>query len=220
MQRAERRQSAATKTGILNAAEALFAERGYSATSMAEIAAAASVSVATPSYFFGSKAGLYRAVLQRAFEDARDALATGLADVLAREGASLEEKVSAGVKAYMDFLLERPNFVRLIEWENVEGGRFTEADVGHNVALSSALEHIAAILPDIPGVDARHLLLSVIALCFFPLAHAATLLRPLGFDPEDPAFVEERQQHVVALLLGGIERGAKTQPSHTPRAGP
>ncbi len=47
---------------LLHAGLRLFAQQGYSRTSTREIAEAASVNVAAISYYFGDKAGLYRAV--------------------------------------------------------------------------------------------------------------------------------------------------------------
>lgn len=47
---------------LLDAALALFAEKGFSKTSTREIALAAQVNIASISYYFGDKAGLYRAV--------------------------------------------------------------------------------------------------------------------------------------------------------------
>jgi AcrR family transcriptional regulator len=47
---------------LLNAGLRLFAHQGYSKTSTRELAEAASVNVASISYYFGDKAGLYRAV--------------------------------------------------------------------------------------------------------------------------------------------------------------
>jgi TetR/AcrR family transcriptional regulator, regulator of cefoperazone and chloramphenicol sensitivity len=47
---------------LLDAAMALFAEQGFAKTSTREIAHAAQVNIASISYYFGDKAGLYRAV--------------------------------------------------------------------------------------------------------------------------------------------------------------
>jgi AcrR family transcriptional regulator len=47
---------------LLQAGLRLFAHQGYSKTSTRELAEAASVNVASISYYFGDKAGLYRAV--------------------------------------------------------------------------------------------------------------------------------------------------------------
>ena len=47
---------------LLDAALALFAEKGYAKTSTREIALAARINIASISYYFGDKAGLYKAV--------------------------------------------------------------------------------------------------------------------------------------------------------------
>ena len=60
-----RRDPDASRRAILDAAEALFAERGYDGASMGEIGRRAGVSSALPSYFFGGKEQLYVAVLER-----------------------------------------------------------------------------------------------------------------------------------------------------------
>lgn len=49
---------------LLDAALTLFAENGFAKTSIRKIAQAAQVNVASISYYFGDKAGLYRAVFQ------------------------------------------------------------------------------------------------------------------------------------------------------------
>ncbi len=50
------------RSRLLDAALALFADQGFAKTSTREIALAAKVNVASISYYFGDKAGLYRAV--------------------------------------------------------------------------------------------------------------------------------------------------------------
>ena len=54
-----------TKDSILNAAERLFAERGYEATSLRAITTAAGVNLAAVHYHFGNKEGLLDAVVER-----------------------------------------------------------------------------------------------------------------------------------------------------------
>jgi AcrR family transcriptional regulator len=54
-----------TKTKILNAAEQLFAERGYAETSLRLITSQAEVNLASVNYHFGSKKELIQAVLAR-----------------------------------------------------------------------------------------------------------------------------------------------------------
>ncbi|MEO0477918.1 MAG: TetR/AcrR family transcriptional regulator [Planctomycetota bacterium] len=54
-----------TKTQILDAAEALFAEQGFDATSLRAVTACAGVNLAAVNYHFGSKDGLLQAVCAR-----------------------------------------------------------------------------------------------------------------------------------------------------------
>jgi len=62
---ARRRNAAATRERLLDAAEALFADRGYNAVSMREIAAHARVNLAAVGYHFGSKKNLFVESLTR-----------------------------------------------------------------------------------------------------------------------------------------------------------
>ena len=61
------RPSEITRDRILKAAERLFAERGYEATSVRAIVAKARVNQAAINYHFAGKEGLYRDVLRAAF---------------------------------------------------------------------------------------------------------------------------------------------------------
>ena len=57
--------SADTKTRILDAAEQLFMEHGFEATSLRSLTSAANVNLAAVNYHFGSKEELFQAVLTR-----------------------------------------------------------------------------------------------------------------------------------------------------------
>ncbi|MBW2291783.1 MAG: TetR family transcriptional regulator [Deltaproteobacteria bacterium] len=62
---ARRRESLETQEKILNAAETLFLETGFAATSLRAIARRAGVNLAAAHYHFGSKEGLLRATFHR-----------------------------------------------------------------------------------------------------------------------------------------------------------
>jgi AcrR family transcriptional regulator len=61
----ELRGAAATKERLLDAAEALFMEHGFEATSLRLITAAAGANLAAANYHFGSKEAMFEAVLTR-----------------------------------------------------------------------------------------------------------------------------------------------------------
>ena len=73
-----------------------------------------------PATSSGSKAELYRAVLERAFAQVRDAVRSGRERALPAAGAA-GVVLAGAVGDYFDFIAARPNFVRLIEWEALRG---------------------------------------------------------------------------------------------------
>ncbi len=79
--------SADTKTRILDAAEALFTEHGYEATSMRQLTGAAGVNLAAVNYHFGSKEELFQAVLTRRLDPMNQERIEILAD-LERDAAA------------------------------------------------------------------------------------------------------------------------------------
>ena len=72
-----------TRTQILDAAEHLFAERGYRGTSVRAITDLAGVNLAAVGYHFGSKAELMSAVARRVVEPINAAQCAGLDRLLA-----------------------------------------------------------------------------------------------------------------------------------------
>lgn len=214
-QRAEKERNATrSRAAILDAAERLFAERGYDATSLHDVGAAAGVSRGTPGYFFGSKPDLYQAVLERAFAEVRDAVRVGRARGLA-SSQGVETILAGAVSDYFDFLAARPNFVRLIEREALNGtGQLPGAS-----HLSAGQEALAAISAEL-GLDESdsgetgQLLLSIIALCWFHLIHARTVAPAVGVHLALAADLERRKRHVVELVLHGI-RGLSASAADT-----
>jgi TetR/AcrR family transcriptional regulator len=204
-----------SRAAILDAAERLFAEQGYEATSLNQVGAAAGVSRGTPGYFFGSKADLYQAVLDRCFAEVREAVRAGRARALA-SSQNPDAILAGAVSDYFDFLAARPNFIRLIEREALSGGRLPHG-VSH---LSAGQEALAAIsaelgLDDSPSGDAAQLLLSIISLCWFPLIHARTVAPAVGVALEDAADLERRKRQVISLVLHGLRGQSTLTPTFT-----
>jgi AcrR family transcriptional regulator len=193
-----------TRAAILDAAEKLFAAKGFDATSLSEVGTCAGVSRGTPGYFFGSKADLYQAVLERSFAEVREAVRVGRARALASNQAP-DAILAGAVSDYFDFLAARPNFIRLIEREALNGGPELD-EVSH---LSAGQEALAAIsaelgLDDSPSGEAAQLLLSIIALCWFHLIHARTVAPAVGVTLENADDLERRRRHIVGLVLNGL----------------
>ena len=75
-----------TRDRILNAAERLFAQRGYYGVTIRQITREAGVDVALASYYFGPKADLFRAVLERRAEELHGAILASIDAVEKRAG--------------------------------------------------------------------------------------------------------------------------------------
>ncbi|WP_205695470.1 TetR/AcrR family transcriptional regulator [Conexibacter sp. SYSU D00693] len=102
------RRRARTAGAILDAARALFVERGVQRTTVDEIAEAADVSVGSVYFHFGSKEALSLALVEQALE-------VNAAYMAAAEPSDspLQRVLNAG-DAYLRFYLERPDMFRLV----------------------------------------------------------------------------------------------------------
>jgi AcrR family transcriptional regulator len=218
--RERERNAARTRELILAAAERLFAERGFEGTSLSEVGSAAGVSRATPGYFFGSKAELHRAVLERCFEEVREAVRLGRERAL-RSGQSREVILAGAVSDYVDFIAARPHLVKLIQREALSDRRALE---GLPLGFAMGREMISALAQELELGDAdqnevAHLLFSLIALTWFPHILGSTLGRVIGLDPGRPGFQAERKNHTTELLLGWLrarEGAARPRPPTRP----
>ena len=192
-----------SREAILDAAEQLFAMKGYEETSLQEIGQHASVSRGTPNYFFGSKEHLYGAVLDRLFEAEQLSVMQSLSEQTSDESPDI---LALAVSSFLDFLLARPTFPRLIEREALNDARFLKTRSAYLAVFKTGLDLIQVELaqPHIRQVDPAQLLLSIIALCWFPLVHTETFLHPLGINTDDPKFWEDRKRHIIDLVRYGL----------------
>ena len=205
-----RRDPAASRRAILDAAEALFAQHGFDGASLGEIGRRAGVSAALPAYFFGGKDGLYEAVIERLLAERErrlEPLAAAAADQLERSG-ELRPALERLIDGYIDFLCERTALVRLMAREALDGARRLGPGPRHSVAVQAGLARFVRSLPPRPGpsVDPEQLLITTVALCFFPIEHNDTMLAAMGLDAASARFAAARKRHVVDVLervLGG-----------------
>jgi len=111
------RKGQRTAQRILDAAEALFAERGYAGTTLRDVAE--SVGLRTPSLYnhFPSKESLYEAVLERVIRPVLEALSE-----VVEQGGSSPEASRRLIERTMYLLAQRPELARLIQQETLAGG--------------------------------------------------------------------------------------------------
>ncbi len=110
-----------TKGRVLDAAERLFADHGFTATSLRDITNEAEVNLAAVNYHFGSKEALLIAVLKRTWSPINRARLNRL-DALEQETAGAPVPIEPLVRAFLTPLFEEwcewgksePKFLRLV----------------------------------------------------------------------------------------------------------
>lgn len=181
----ERADAARNRAAVLGAAAALFAEHGADAVSMDAVAAAAGVGKGTLFRRFGDKAGLAEALLDERERDLQERILFGVpplgpaASGDERGAPAAHERLSAFVDAYLDYVLEHLDLVRMSETA-APGARYRLGayDFWHR--------HTALLLTDIrPGDDTDALAHAVLALVSAEHLHA--MVARLGADRVRPA---------------------------------
>jgi AcrR family transcriptional regulator len=125
---------------ILDAARDLFGDRGFDATSIAEIGAQAGISKSVLYHYFGSKAGLYRALLEH---DGRQ-LIESVAAAVPPAGADAP-RLRPGVDAFLRFLSEHPRTWKLMTRDPPADLKLRALRMRIDSAVTKALEDLLAV---------------------------------------------------------------------------
>jgi AcrR family transcriptional regulator len=202
------RPSEITRERILKAAERLFAERGYEATSIRAIVGKARVNQAAINYHFAGKEGLYREVLHAAF---RALTEDQLAHAEDAKAMSREQALSEFIRRQLRPLTARDEFSRHMQIFNWEAVRPTAA---FRKLLREETAPFMGVAVDLvrrfmPAADQRTLLIAAIWL----IGQCSTFVRnreqlaelPAALALEEAA-VEELTQLVSDWAIAGLAR--------------
>src|SRR3954451_662943 len=110
-------RTSATRDHIVEAALALVAERGFTATSVDDIASAAGVAKGSVFYNFGSKSGLFEAIITEGV----GRLSTALRE--AADGLEGRAALEALVTELLSQVRDHPDFAKLMVAETFRTGR-------------------------------------------------------------------------------------------------
>jgi TetR/AcrR family transcriptional regulator len=191
--------SAATREAILQAAERIFGDEGLEGARTDAIAAAAGVNKALLYYYFRSKNGLYRAVLEGYSADFnRQAL-----EVLSCEG-SARSVLLRYINLHFDFIAAHRHHGPLFQ-------RMLMADEKTYVRLAreQGLPRLKALLKVIERgmrggefrrMDSIHAVISLVSLIVFFFSSATVLRAVSGIDPYTKANVERRKKEVLEFV--------------------
>lgn len=117
--------AARTKGIILDAAEKIFAELGYSAARIDVIAKASGYNKSLIYQYFGDKLGLYTEVVKRADQIGEQITGSFITELLKNENlvtdpAAFKSFLEAMTREMVLFLMEHPSYLKILFWEAAE----------------------------------------------------------------------------------------------------
>jgi AcrR family transcriptional regulator len=198
----------APRDKILDAAEQLFARRGFAGVGLSEVAEAVGLGKSSLFHHFRNKVDLYAAVVARIIERIDERLTRTLA-----AGGDALSRLDRWIDTLVDFLAEDPSHARLLLrslFEDDEGTGVSEEERRADQATKRVLSRAAGLLREgmaagqLRAASIEHALQSVIGLTVYHFASGQFGEDLLGRSPFSPAEVRRRKQEVKTLLYHGL----------------
>ncbi|MFH1177807.1 MAG: CerR family C-terminal domain-containing protein [Acidobacteriota bacterium] len=213
-------EGAGTRSRLLDAAERLFAERGFAATSVREITAAAECNLAAVNYHFGGKLELYHEVFRRRLAAMRERRLDSIrqAREVDRAADPLAAVLAAFASAFLEPLVDSSKgrlLMALISREMLDPQLPRELFVAEIVepVQGALIEAIAAAAPGLSRAAAKLCVTSIIGQ-LLQVAHRARQaeLAPGNGAPLPPLSV--LVAHIVQFSAAGIRACCEEELSH------
>jgi TetR/AcrR family transcriptional regulator len=189
-----------TREAILDAAEELFVDKGFSETSMSRIARKARVTKSLIHHHFGSKDNLWSEVKKRRFTQ----YSKSQFNLFSKKNPDVDD-VQDAMKQYFQFLKKNPGFVRLILWSIIEHDsqqRHLQDKLSIvGVEMIRQAQKSGSLRSD---VDPRSLMIMIygLVLNWFQAKHE--YLQWLGIDTDTGIEDDDYLADVVKILFGGV----------------
>jgi len=208
------RGSSATKDRMLDAAEELFMEHGFEATSLRQITAAADVNLAAVNYHFGSKEELFQAVLTRRLDpmnQERVALLSRYEQRAAPQPLSCEKILTAMFIPALKLARDRDrggkNFLRLLGRAYADPAPFIRHFLSEQYAVMIARFKAAfgRALPHLPKKELTWRLHFVMGALSYTLAGTDAIKLIAALSPRDAGNDELLLRRLAPFLIAGLK---------------
>lgn len=172
-----------TATRILDVAEELFAQRGFAAVSVREIAGRVGLNQASIYNHFSSKQALYEAVLERGFAPIVTLLRSGSRELT---GPAESDEF---IEALVEQLWQTPNLPRLLQREILDDGPYFErlSEQWLRPIVAAGREAMGAAVPQLrenwTDEDIPFVILTMFGIIFGNFSAAALTRRVFGAEP-------------------------------------
>lgn len=191
---------------LLKAAKEAFAARGLEGARVDDIAARAGINKQLVYHYFGSKDGLYTAVLEEIYREIRER-----EQELHLASFPAEEAMRRLVEFSFDYLADHPEFVALIADENAHAGRHLQGSVQVEEMNRPIIDLLRETLERgmdegifRKGLEPLHIYLSIAGMAFFYFANIHTLSRVFNRGLRSETAIAERRAHIVDFVLNAI----------------
>ena len=192
-----------TMAGIMEVATAEFAAKGLAGARIDAIADATHTSKRMIYYYFGSKEGLYLAVLEESYRRMRQIEAD-----LHLSDLPPEEALAKLVGFTFDRHHSNQDFIRLVMSENMQRGKYlTQSKViqGLNVSVIQSIQDLyeRGVLQGVfrPGLDPTDIHESISALAFFNVSNRYTFDLIFKRDGHLPPTLASRRANVIDMVF-------------------
>jgi TetR/AcrR family transcriptional regulator len=204
--RPQRRDPAATRQKLLNAARREFAKSGLAGARVDEIAARAGVNKQLVYHYFGDKDALYLAVLEWVYQEIREHERQ-----LNLVGLPPERAIRRLIESSFDYLAAHPDFIVLLNDENRGGARHVRSSDRLEAMHSPLVSMVSKILSEgvrdgvfRRGINPVQLYISIAGLSYFFFSNAPTLSAIFGKDLSTAVERRARRRHVVDLVMQAL----------------
>jgi len=210
----ESRVPAATKARLLDAAETLFMEHGFEATSLRAITAAAPANLASVNYHFGSKEVLFQAVLTRRLDpmnQERLDLLTRLEREAQPEPLPCDRILSAmfipALKLARDPARGGKDFLRLLGRAYADPAPFIRRFLAEQYAtiIERFKTAFARALPELPKKELSWRLHFIMGALSYTLAGTDALRLIAELTPAEAGNDEALLHRLAPFLLAGLQ---------------
>ncbi len=206
--KARKRSAAGTKARILEAALSEFATRGFAGARVDVIAAQAKSNKRMLYAYVGNKDALWLATLESVYAAKRQEERQ-----LAIGELSPEEAMRTLIRFNFRYHLDHPEFVTLVNNENLMGARKLERSKLVPELYSPLLETLIEVLRRgqrakvfRTGIDPMQLYISIVALGYFYCSNIRTLSVIFASSLASPAGMKRREKHVIDVVMSYLEK--------------
>ncbi|MDR3438158.1 TetR/AcrR family transcriptional regulator [Telmatospirillum sp.] len=199
-----------TKSDILQVATEEFAAYGFAGARVDAIAAKTKTTKRAIYYYFGSKEGLYIAVLEKAYSGIRD-----IESNMHLKELDAEQAVRKLVDFTIDYQDANPNFIRIVSIENIHFGKYVKESEGIRTMNARIIETTEAILMRGYKSGAFHnpmdpidLHMMISAFSFFRVSNRHTFGAIFGRDLGAPEIREKHKKMIADMIIDFLKKPA------------